>query len=739
MRHLQAFGTLALLLVAALPLSAGESEAAPARERGPILIEGDAGFTPENGATRGTGAPDDPFVIEGWTIRAQGPAVRLNHTSRHVVVRNNTLAGNGSSYTSGGIHIHGSNNVRVDGNDIDNHWIGVWVSGIHHGSEPDLAIARNRIRNASAGIFVDAFAQGVRVEHNLLQDNLVGSIIVGDDTRLLLNVFDRNSVALRVEAWADRTLAWRNNLLSSRDWAAVWLASDALGGNCNYWGSREGPSRSAPAGSANRVQGAAFSNPTFYRPYRSSPDPDAGPGAEPFLPRVVWGEMTAYYACWAAGEAAGPLDADRGVGGKACSGAGHSCAGGGPGEGSGGRVVRARYESPSPGDVLAIEAPLPTGGMLRAGGVRLQVFPEEDHVTLSLYDDSRVRVAARWSALDAVGQPLSGGRFCVSTDNLTLPAGTRELWVLPSLVPHPCDPAALPRPATRGELTAQFPTSEHVTAPLPTALPWLEGSALESCMTVFLDVRTSTDDRTREICGRGHLEPTPLPSLVSVSGCGGAAGGTVAVSGAGAGACAGMAFSLPSPPTQALPAAPQPRSCPAGAGLFLASPSGQAGGCVEAGARTPSTPLPSVAQCPGGVIVTLLGGFLAYCSASGFSAQLPFSVDLTPCAPQSVDPAVYVKDGYVRVCVVYAAQPPTGLPQLPSVRYDLSPCSMRSLDPAVFVNDGGVSVCVTYTSDTSPDWGPLLTFLGGPRFPACKEGTGAGMTVAGAAAEACVS
>src|SRR4030067_2601518 len=55
--------------------------------RAPILIVGDAGFTPDNGVTGGSGTPSDPYVIEGWGIGASfaagvSIANRLAHSVR---------------------------------------------------------------------------------------------------------------------------------------------------------------------------------------------------------------------------------------------------------------------------------------------------------------------------------------------------------------------------------------------------------------------------------------------------------------------------------------------------------------------------------------------------------------------------------------------------------------------------------------------------------------------------------
>src|SRR6266540_4285655 len=55
----------------------------------PILIQGNSGFTQENGVIGGTGTGSDPYVIEGWEI-ASPPSygIFVVDTNAHFVIRN---------------------------------------------------------------------------------------------------------------------------------------------------------------------------------------------------------------------------------------------------------------------------------------------------------------------------------------------------------------------------------------------------------------------------------------------------------------------------------------------------------------------------------------------------------------------------------------------------------------------------------------------------------------------------
>ncbi|UCE80717.1 MAG: right-handed parallel beta-helix repeat-containing protein, partial [Methanobacteriota archaeon] len=50
----------------------------------PIRIDGDIQFTPANGVTSGSGAPGDPYIIQGWSINASAAhAIEIRNTTAH--------------------------------------------------------------------------------------------------------------------------------------------------------------------------------------------------------------------------------------------------------------------------------------------------------------------------------------------------------------------------------------------------------------------------------------------------------------------------------------------------------------------------------------------------------------------------------------------------------------------------------------------------------------------------------
>src|SRR3989442_15889131 len=85
--HLTAWGVVAAVLVGLIPLSLTVvfTPAAGLVARGPILIDGNAAFTPANGETGGRCSAKHPYVVEGWDISAACcEAVTLRKTYSYV-------------------------------------------------------------------------------------------------------------------------------------------------------------------------------------------------------------------------------------------------------------------------------------------------------------------------------------------------------------------------------------------------------------------------------------------------------------------------------------------------------------------------------------------------------------------------------------------------------------------------------------------------------------------------------
>jgi len=130
----------------------------------PIHIEGNDGFTPENGVRGGTGTSDDPYVIGEWSIlseRVSGNSVEggviILNTNRFFIIRNcliyrDRLAGR-SDYVFG-IGLFNVENGKIEGCTIIN-----FTQGVRGERVSGLTVQRNEIHSMSGYglVLSDAF------------------------------------------------------------------------------------------------------------------------------------------------------------------------------------------------------------------------------------------------------------------------------------------------------------------------------------------------------------------------------------------------------------------------------------------------------------------------------------------------------------------------------------------------------------------------------------------------------
>jgi hypothetical protein len=369
------------------------------------------------------------------------------------------------------------------------------------------------------------------------------------------------------------------------------------------------------------------------------------------------------------------------------------------------RQVWAPYLLASPGDAVAVEIERVSasgGDPLRLGGVRLDLWPDETSVSVHIYEDGGVAVAARWLALDGLGHPVASGRFCQSAVIPLLP-GAAELWILPSTNPLPCLAGA---PAAKGVVYAFISPSTHTTGPNP--LPrdgWLRGTQADICGLALVDAKTTTEDRSRSFCHRSDLAPDlgNVPPLFALDWCWWGDGFILTIVGIMVRACVNEAWlSPPAPPPVGTPTT---SGC-GGPGLVVHWMGGHAGGCGDAGVAWPTFECWPVSTC------------------IGFS--------LTDCGPQQIDPTLYFFGGAVWACFEPQFAAPSQVPGPGPITP--SGCS-GSLGAGITAMGGGAKVCV----ETGAGWDPPS--LGGlnPSVTSCPNGPGFGVWAVGAGTETCAS
>ena len=119
----------ALATLATSLLFANRASAIPGGfvSHGPILIDGDAGFTPANGVTSGSGTVVDPFVIEGWDIDASSAnGIEIRNTTAYFVIRN-CYVHDGGDNNKHGIYFETVNNWKIDDVTSINNFQGIFL------------------------------------------------------------------------------------------------------------------------------------------------------------------------------------------------------------------------------------------------------------------------------------------------------------------------------------------------------------------------------------------------------------------------------------------------------------------------------------------------------------------------------------------------------------------------------------------------------------------------------------
>lgn len=163
----------------------------------PIYIDGNDGFTAENGVAGGSGAPDDPYVIEGWEIRDSSTSgIEIRNTDSHFVIRDvylETGRSNGIAlrnvsngvakdsfaldYGLSGISLVYSFNITLLGNQLSsNYWGGISSIG-----SVEVTIANNSASHNWFGIYLD-IVSSVTITGNAVSNNLLGLVVGSSDS-----------------------------------------------------------------------------------------------------------------------------------------------------------------------------------------------------------------------------------------------------------------------------------------------------------------------------------------------------------------------------------------------------------------------------------------------------------------------------------------------------------------------------------------------------------------------------
>jgi parallel beta-helix repeat protein len=188
---------LMLLLVAATAIAGNRVP------HGPIAITNDHEFTAQNGVCSGSGATDDPYVIENWIIDAGGHdyGILIRGTTRAFVIRNVEISGAAKS--------------------------AIYFSYVKHGKIMDSTLKGNW-----TGITL-SFSSLIRISGNVLASNGDGlRLYFSSRNQVLENEFSQHDTALWFDASNENTVL-RNIFKDGYTGAYLTLGSteNVLAGN----------------------------------------------------------------------------------------------------------------------------------------------------------------------------------------------------------------------------------------------------------------------------------------------------------------------------------------------------------------------------------------------------------------------------------------------------------------------------------------------------------------------------
>ncbi len=212
MKRVQSFVLLSFFVGSCLAVLVSVPEGASARTpHVPIYINGNAGFTPANGVTGGSGTPADPFIIEGWEIDAStAHGIAIWNTDAHFVIRDVyvhsgfrdyddivlAFVSNGSiedSLLSGegiGISLGESNNDTIRSNVITDN-----LAGISLGLSVNINITANDVtNNREDGIHVYYSDNNVFTANNITGNNRGIWVDESDGATITGNTISNNSL-----------------------------------------------------------------------------------------------------------------------------------------------------------------------------------------------------------------------------------------------------------------------------------------------------------------------------------------------------------------------------------------------------------------------------------------------------------------------------------------------------------------------------------------------------------------
>ncbi|MEM3444912.1 MAG: NosD domain-containing protein, partial [Thermoplasmata archaeon] len=157
----------------------------------PIHITGNAEFTLANGVTGGSGTQDDPYIIEGWDIDANGGSycIWIDNTTAYFVIRNCRVYNathSGSAPYRAGIALDNVTHGTLENNNASGNYDGVLLV-----SSSNNNITNNKVFGNYFGIYLYSSSNN-NITNNNASGNIHEGIYLGESTN---NIVTNNNVS----------------------------------------------------------------------------------------------------------------------------------------------------------------------------------------------------------------------------------------------------------------------------------------------------------------------------------------------------------------------------------------------------------------------------------------------------------------------------------------------------------------------------------------------------------------
>ncbi|MEA3356610.1 MAG: NosD domain-containing protein [Candidatus Bipolaricaulota bacterium] len=200
-----------------------------------IQILDDDSFTAENGVIAGTGTPEDPYIIGGWTIDATGEqyGIQIKKTTKAFIIEDCRIVGAGCD----GIRLEGLTRACVIGCRFCENTYGLSMENVKGATIEDNTF----LDSGKIAIFMNSSSQN-ELRGNRIPKAQIGLAMMREskNNQIHDNVFDHCGLGIKIYSSCGGNHLYKNDFLDCRASSDSYNLWDDGAGVGNYWGNYQG-------------------------------------------------------------------------------------------------------------------------------------------------------------------------------------------------------------------------------------------------------------------------------------------------------------------------------------------------------------------------------------------------------------------------------------------------------------------------------------------------------------------